>query len=334
MFRMRLFYNIKFLLILLITLTFTTSCISSCIGTNWTFYEYLNNRNKNDILFYGQVVKYENIDNKFLVTFTVFDWFSESRSLKQIEILMPLTSCEIDSKWLVRPYWNRKLKRYQAGGDCDFLSSQITKKNIDIQNKLSILRLVSLIDKNKLDTTVVLTNYRNEIVAEGTYKNGLAVGIWVYYFNNILKSRYTYNKGIYNEKIEFYSNGYPRLYGNKRTNLSLYYFETDSAVIKTEILTYRRNKTPKTRIGNCYKLKIKAINYNLSGKISDISFQKSYRVKHGANGYVYKRIDYHDNGNIKSIKRFKHEKKVGIWKYYDEFGELERKEIWDILIIN
>lgn len=261
------------------------------------------------MLFYGQIVKFKQIDDKFLVSFKVLEWFSGIKKTDKIEILMSSGACDLYSKWLVNPHWNSYLKRYYAGDRCDIITNMIVLEEEALERNLYNSRLVSRIEKQKLDTSVVLTHYYNNFSAKGAYKNGMPEGVWNYYVDNNLRSSYTYRRGIYVEITKYYSNGFPRSYVNKRERYSLRYFKTDSSVIKTKVVSFGRRKTAKTRIGNFYKMKMKVINYHKNGNITDIYFQKNYRVKGGSIGYIYKRVNYHDNGDIKSVKRYKNKKK-------------------------
>ena len=226
-----------------------------------------------------------------------------------IVILRTGTILQIGKTYLIYTFGNGKT--FSCGGNCDKWTKQIAD-NPDSSYEVQIVKQFSEIVKNKVTGKLTFTNSKGVIIAEGKYRKGKPIKVWRHYYDNgnikaeydlehNITSQYSINgliksKSTVNKKIEIYEQYSDKVNGRIKNKFEE--FSNDSGTV---MLTY-------LYFDNGFLKKVEGqININVKGGCSSA----------GKTG-IYE--EYYDNGKLKLKGKYDHNRRVGLWKWYNENG--------------
>ena len=172
------------------------------------------------------------------------------------------------------------------GGNCDRWTKQISDNPI-VVNELLILKQFSDIFKKQLSGKFKFTNPNNVVIAEGQYKKGKAVKIWRHFDDKgIIKSEFDFSKST---TAQFYSNGYIK--NRQKTIKDTSIYENYCALQKDEMT-----------------FKVTEIKDKDGKVVSTIWWEYNH--------------EHYPNGKLKFAGLLSRGKRIGVWRWYNDNGEL------------
>ena len=196
------------------------------------------------------------------------------------------------------------------GGNCDRWSKQVTV-NPATTNELLILKQFSDIFKNKSSGQFTFTNSKNIVLAKGYFKNGKAIKIWQHFYDSgIIKAEFDLTKNI---TSQFTSNGFIKSKNTINKNIGIYEQYSDKV---SGLLSYKfiEVEMKKEMIMECSE-------YFSNGKLKNLSSAVYINNKSTSTGKTGDYKEFFENGNMKLQGQYKTNKRIGLWKWYNENGE-------------
>jgi len=190
----------------------------------------------------------------------------------------------VGASYLIFTYGNGHV--FSFGGNCDNWSTEINNSP-KILNELDIIKQFSNIYKKYLSGKFTFRNSKDIIVAEGKYKKGKAIKLWRHYYDSgIIKAEFDLSKNIV---LQYYSNGFIKT--KEISNKKSLIFESYCVLLKGEMV-----------------LKIIEIKDKSGKVISSINWNCIHA--------------HYPNGKLKYTGQLENGKCVGVWKWFNENGEL------------
>jgi antitoxin component YwqK of YwqJK toxin-antitoxin module len=202
---------------------------------------------------------------------------------------------------------------YGFGGTCDRWSKEITE-NFTTTIELQTLKQFSDIFRNKSSGQFTFTNSKNIVIAQGQFKEGLAIKIWKHFYDNgIIKAQFDLTNNI---TSQYSDNGFIKT--RITVNGNIEYYEKFSDKVSGQ-LTFTDKE-----VKNDTCLVMTVTEYYKNGNIKKLSSQLNINSKGGSSYSSGKTGDYkefHENGNLKLQGQFNTNKRIELWKWYHENGE-------------
>jgi antitoxin component YwqK of YwqJK toxin-antitoxin module len=197
-------------------------------------------------------------------------------------------------------------KTFGCGGVCD----NWTKEVDDYPNStydLVLLKQFSDIFTQKKSGNFSFKNAEGLVVAEGSYRKGKPVNIWKHYYDNrVIKAIYDVKK---NSTSQYFINGFIKEKITLKGNTTM--VEQYSGTINMRL----EHKFSETKIGNM--VVFQSYDYYANGNLKSISGSFTTDTSNGKTG---KYEEYYENGNLKLKGQYDQDKRIGIWKWYNENG--------------
>ena len=199
------------------------------------------------------------------------------------------------------------------GGNCDRWSKQVTDNPVTT-NELQTLKQFSDIFKNKSSGQFTFTNSKNIVVAQGQFKKGVPIKTWKHFYDNgIIKAEFDLTKNI---TSQYSNNGFIK--SRSTVNGNVGYYEQFSDKVNGQLSFTDRE------VKNDTGLVMTVSEYFDNGRMKNLSSQVNINSKGGGSYSTGKTGDYkefYENGNLKLQGQFNTNKRVGLWKWYNENGE-------------
>jgi antitoxin component YwqK of YwqJK toxin-antitoxin module len=200
---------------------------------------------------------------------------------------------------------------FYCGGICDNRTQQLDASQASL-NIERILRLFATISKGKKTGTFSFKNHKGKILSTGRMEKGLPTGLWKHYDNTgHLKVEYDY------------------------TTKDSRYFDNDGFLLR--FTTHYKDSTvymdfidPKKGIARMREVEFPNDNgfvsvfydYFTNGNVRTIEgmvyLKKANAIS--SKGKTGKFISYHENGKIRVIGQHEKDRRIGIWKWYEDDG--------------
>lgn len=203
-------------------------------------------------------------------------------------------------------------KVFYCGGNCDNRTHLLTKSKDDI-NEEKILDQFSKIYKKNKSGKFTFYSSTNKLLAVGEFKKGVPVKIWKHYHTNgNLKSELNLQT---NHNKYFNGNGLIIRENiiNKDSSVYITYFGNADQRVSSRWVTMRNEK------GNISM----TVEYYANGHLKILIGQQSIFDDKGNEsniGTAGKYMEGYENGVIKVIGAYLKNKRIGLWKWYNEDG--------------
>lgn len=197
-----------------------------------------------------------------------------------------------------------------CGGSCDNWTKQVTDNPL-ATSELKILKQFSDIFKNASSGQFTFSNDKNILLAKGRFKKGKAVNIWQHFYDNgIIKAEYDLTKNV---TSQFSSNG---LIVSKNTiNKNMGIYEQYSDKVNGQ-LAYKFVELEKGK-----EMIMECSEYFINGKLKNISSAVYIDNKSTSTGKTGEYKEFYENGHLKLQGQYKADRRIGLWKWYNENGE-------------
>ena len=201
---------------------------------------------------------------------------------------------------------------FRCCSPCDYYTKQITDIP-DSSYEVKLLKDFAGIFSEKKSGKFVFKNEKGIKIAEGKYKEGVAVGVWKHYYNNgVVKAIYNLKNGF---QSQFSSNGAILRRATVQSNQVSTYEQ-----FKNGILNYKQIKTLNDT-GYVYQFFF----FYENGQIQKLSKQAYLILPNGyekGKGKIGDYKEYFENGRLQVSGQYFQDKKIGIWKTYNNEGSL------------
>lgn len=201
-------------------------------------------------------------------------------------------------------------RSFGCGGSCDRWTKQVTD-NPTATNELQILKQFADIFKIKSSGQFTFTNTKNVVLAKGHFKKGKAIKIWQHFYESgIIKAEYDLRKNI---TSQFTSNGLIKSKSTINKNVGIYEQYSDKV---SGLLAY---KFIEREMEN--EMIMEHFEYFPNGKMKLLSSAVYINNKSNSTGKTGDYKEYYENGNLKLQGQYKTNRRIGLWKWYNENGE-------------
>ncbi len=176
----------------------------------------------------------------------------------------------------------------------------------DSTSEILLLKQFEDVFKNKKTGAFTFKNSKGIVMAEGSYKKGKAVGVWKHYYNNgIIKTESDPENNI---TKAYYTNGF---IAEKSTMTKLQQSTERYSSSVNGLINYKRTLTT-TDTGSV----MVDFKYYNSGKL-----KSTLSMTNGNQNKMYF-VEYYENGKERKEGNVFYTRKTGVWKKYNESGEL------------
>ncbi len=212
----------------------------------------------------------------------------------------------------------------------------------EVVNELNMLRQFSSIVKNKKTEYFIFYNSAKKIVAEGNFKNGVAVGLWKNYYDD---GKISISSPVEDGSLRMRKQSVIDTFLNLKSEIDFEHHFTKEYYPNGFIQNYTLTKKHKVLyIGYSQSSKgipeYKEINikhdtidfltdywYFGNGKPHTISTRKEVwrRGTPVSQGGYGKYQEFYENGNLKLVGILEKDRRIGVWKWYYENGIFNAK---------
>lgn len=207
------------------------------------------------------------------------------------------------------------------GGNCD----RWTKQVADIPDSAYEVRLVKQfadIIKNKQTGNFVFKSQSGVVMATGKYKKGVAIGLWQHFNDKgIIKVSFDIKKNI---TSHYFSNGFIKSKQSGHDNIKIYesFIATVNGQLQRKEIDTIKSKS--LTINTFFE-------YSTNGILKKMHGQSNLN---GSGGFVNAYEEYFDNGNLQVHGQYSNNKRVGLWKWYNQDGTFQVEYDYKIGTIN
>lgn len=213
-----------------------------------------------------------------------------------------------DKSYLIYSEGNGRV--FGCGGSCDQRMHELTGSPEDLSELKILDQFASVYKKNKSGKYTFLSS-KKTVLAEGSFKKGVPTGIWKHYYSTgVIKTDQDFDS---NRKRHYNSNGMLIVdnIAYKDSSVSLSYSNAGGW------LNYRWVTIPneKGSISTLYE-------YFLNGHLKLYESQINLTSGNGttSGGKTGKYIDGYENGHYRLVGQHQNNRRVGLWKWYNEDG--------------
>lgn len=198
------------------------------------------------------------------------------------------------------------------GGYCDKWTKQVID-NPNTTNELLILKTFSDIFKNKTSGQFTFTNANNIFLAEGKFEKGTPIKTWKHYYDNgTIKAEFDLDKNV---TLQYSDNGFINFKSIVNKNIGIYERYSNQV---NGLLTCTF-----TQVKNDTGMVMTVSEYFDNGNIKNLLSQVNINTKDGGMTSAGKTSDYKEyfeNGKVKLTGQYWNDKRIGLWKWFEEDG--------------
>jgi len=215
---------------------------------------------------------------------------------------------QIGKTYLVFTSGNGKI----FSGKCDNIAD-----SPDLAYEVQIIKQFSDIFKNKSTVKFTFTNSKGVIIAEGQYLKGKPIKVWKHFYDNgIIKSEYDLKKNV---TSQYLANGfiYSKSTVNKNVVINEQYSNTVNGQVKFKYEEFLNDS------GSVMLTYLYYDNGNINNLYGEIFIENKRSNSSSSTGKtgIYK--VYYENGKLKLKGQYDHNRRIGLWKWYNENGTFD-----------